>query len=85
MISTIPEFSKEWRVTFDIKPLKKVADLSNILHITTGSDCCSYGSRIPGIWFDKNSFKLVVANAVNGQGNYQFKGVFVKPNSWNLV
>ena len=71
LLTTIPKWSKEWRVSFDIKPLKKVAaGYSNILHITTGRDCCSYGSRIPAIWFSPNSFNLHISNSINGKGNY---------------
>ena len=70
LLTTVPKWSREWRVSFDIKPLRKVTGYGSILHVTTGSNCCSYGSRIPGIWFMRNSFRLLVSNAVQGHGNF---------------
>ena len=34
---------------------------TNILHFTTGTDCCDFGSQSPAIWFNPSSAALYVS------------------------
>ena len=61
---------KEFTFTFDIKPNKKLGGWRKILHINNnGKSCCEVGSRLPGIWFNGNSYRLHICFAINGKGN----------------
>ena len=48
-------------------------DHHNILHLTTGEDCCEAGTRIPGVWLKYNNGKpyLHAAMAMTRSQIYQ--------------
>uniref|UniRef100_A0A7M5V0H6 Uncharacterized protein n=1 Tax=Clytia hemisphaerica TaxID=252671 RepID=A0A7M5V0H6_9CNID len=70
LLGTIDLMKKEFTFTFDIKPNKKLAGWRKILHINNnGKPCCAVGSRIPGIWFNSNSYRMHICFAINGKGN----------------
>ena len=50
----------DYRLTFNIVPTGFQPDYSNIVHFTTKSDCCEFGSRSPAIWFFPGSTRLHV-------------------------
>lgn len=72
LVDTLPKWYTQWRITFDIKPLKKTAGYSNIAHFTIDGDCCKKGDRIPAISFLPNSFRLYITQ-INEQGTFQYK------------
>ena len=41
---------------------------SNIIHFTTGGDCCNIGDRVPAIFYNNDGF-LLISSAVSGDGN----------------
>ena len=58
-------------IGFIIKPSTATVDgWSNILHFTTGKNCCGYGSRVPAVWFSPKSHTLVVSSGHGKNGNY---------------
>eukprot|EP01045_Picozoa_sp_COSAG04_P012722 COSAG04_NODE_868_length_9754_cov_10.610254_6_plen_1356_part_00 len=46
-----------------------VGEWANILHFTIGGNCCSYGQRIPGIWFYGNTRRLHIRDGHGANGN----------------
>ena len=42
---------------------------SNIIHFTTGGDCCNIGDRVPAIFYNKAGF-LRISSAVYGDGDF---------------
>lgn len=72
LIDTIPSISKEYKISFEIQPKGKIGGWSNVLHFTTDHNCCHPGSRIPGIWFYSNSYRLLISSAIDNNGNYYY-------------
>ena len=55
-----------YEIGLDITPNNNIVrgKYASILHFTaTGTNCCEYGSRIPGVWFYPGTRKL---NVVDG-------------------
>ena len=50
----------DYVIGFEIIPEAEVLDTwGSILHLSaTGNNCCSYGDRIPGVWFHPGSHRL---------------------------
>ena len=72
-LATIYHWPKTWRVSLKIKPQgDRIPNLSNILHFTTGGNCCSNGQRIPALWFQPGTFSLRVASSINGNGDRSY-------------
>ena len=46
-----------------------VQDFASIVHVTTGEDCCSVGSRIPAVWYHPRG-DLHITTGSDGNGNY---------------
>ena len=59
----------DYTVQFTLTPQSKQGGWRNIIHFTTGGDCCGYGSRIPGIWFYSSSTRLLVVDGHTRNGN----------------
>ena len=61
----------DYRISFDITPGAGVEQgWSNIFHISaTGSNCCTYGDRVPGVWFYPASRRLHVVHGHRDSGN----------------
>jgi len=55
------------RFTINPKGLKK--NIANIIHITTGDDCCAYGTRNPSVYFIGETTQLMVIIGNRGNGN----------------
>lgn len=58
-----------YSVSFDMTPMGIIADWGNLLHFTTGGNCCEFGSRAPGIWFAPgtiNTFAVHVGHQDDG-------------------
>jgi len=50
VINILPKLYKTWRFKIEIKPGGTLPGYTNILHATTGENCCNAGSRIPAIY-----------------------------------
>ena len=63
----------DYEIGLDITPNDKIGTrYGSIVHFTaTGTNCCEYGSRIPGLWFYPNTRKLhvVAGHSMNGNSN----------------
>ena len=70
LIQTIPILPKEFHISFDFMATKWIGGWTNLFHMTQGSNCCRFGSRIPGI-FPLNK-KLAISFAINNYGNAYF-------------
>ena len=70
LISVIPGTTGNYILSFEIVPTGTVDDWSNILHFTTGDDCCDFGTRSPGIWFPPDSTTLGVSIGDSTDGNW---------------
>ena len=43
---------------------------ASIFHFSaTGNNCCSYGDRIPGVWFYPGTRRLHIRDGSNSEGN----------------
>ena len=61
----------DYEVGLDITPTTGLeGGWGSIVHFTaTGTDCCDYGSRIPGVWFHPGTRKLLVVDGHTENGN----------------
>eukprot|EP00588_Corethron_pennatum_P001323 CAMPEP_0194298964 /NCGR_PEP_ID=MMETSP0169-20130528/60462_1 /TAXON_ID=218684 /ORGANISM="Corethron pennatum, Strain L29A3" /LENGTH=520 /DNA_ID=CAMNT_0039049017 /DNA_START=104 /DNA_END=1666 /DNA_ORIENTATION=- len=64
---------------FTIEIKGKIAGWGNIIHITTGDNCCAYGQRVPLVAFKKNTTQLIVAAQ-----DSERDGQYVLPNELAL-
>ena len=70
LLTTIPEMTKEWKITFEVKPTDySVSGYASVLHATIGGKGGKIGDRIPAIWFHPTK-GLLVATALNGKASY---------------
>ena len=74
-LSTIPTMTSSYTVSFEVNPSKFQSGWSNVIHLSTGGNCCKKGQRIPGVWFYSASptdtvNKLMICSAVADNGNY---------------
>jgi len=60
----------DFEIGLDIKPTTGIVQgWSNILHFTaTNTNCCGYGSRIPGVWFRPGNRELFIADGHTANG-----------------
>ena len=61
----------DYEIGLDITPTTSLeSGWGSIVHFTaTGSNCCNYGDRIPGVWFWPNTRKLLVVDGHTDNGN----------------
>ena len=70
LLTTIPEMTKEWKITFEVKPTDySVSGYASVLHATIGGKGGKIGDRIPAIWFHKSN-GVLVATALDGEISY---------------
>ena len=84
-LPNLPTLSKEWSLTFKIRPTGILEGWNVIFQATIGGACCSIGQRIPGVWFYPSTSKIHVQSAVNGQGGYGFSSDSLELNVWSAV
>ena len=80
LLTTLPNMTKEWRVTFEVNPTDySFRSYASILHLTIGGkgvgSSANVGDRNPAIWFHKTRGVLVSA-AQDGKASYS---KFFKP------
>merc|ERR1740136_233350 len=68
---TIPKPSTDYILKFTIEPQGQLLKTwSSIIHISNlGGGCCDYGTRVPAVWFEPDTTKIVVTAGFNGGGN----------------
>merc|ERR1740136_207785 len=68
---TIPKPSTDYILKFTIEPQGQLLKTwSSIIHISNlGGCCCDYGTRVPAVWFEPDTTKIVVTAGFNGGGN----------------
>lgn len=58
----MPTLSQEWQLSFSMRILSieedGIHEWNNILHATTGNDCCDHGDRLPAIFMPSHISKL---------------------------
>ena len=80
----------QYIVKFQFQPKVFQGGWTNILHLTTGGNCCGYGNRIPGVWFHGSNGgaktnKLHICSSVNGNGNNCYNSAGVPKGQWTSV
>jgi hypothetical protein len=62
------KISKNYTLTFSIRPKGKLPGWTNIIRSTISNErsCCNPGDRLPGIWFWGASTNLYIINSVPG-------------------
>jgi len=85
VLTTIPRLGKTFSVKFEVKPTRNGGRWTNVLHLTTGGNCCNNGQRIPAVLLDSRN-KMYVAFSVNGRGNHLYSTEDGIPsNRWTAV
>ena len=91
LLQVIPKMTPSYSVKFDFNPSRFQGGWTNILHLTTGANCCGYGDRIPAVWFhgshtSATKNRLHICSAVNGKGNYCVdSGATVARGCWTTI
>ena len=80
MVTKLPLLSKQFQISFDFTTTKWISGWTNILHFTTGANCCKPGSRIPAV-FSKYQ-KLYFSFAIGNNGNANFWTPKLPLNKW---
>ena len=67
LLTTLPNITKEWRVSFDVNPTDfRYSSYASVIHLTIGGKGSKVGDRIPAIWFHKTR-GILVSSALNGK------------------
>ncbi|XP_065679558.1 uncharacterized protein LOC100201038 isoform X2 [Hydra vulgaris] len=86
LAAVIPRLDKEFILSFDVKPLSYVPEWTNIIHLTTGSNCGNLGDRVPGVWFHEcGDGSLYIATPVNGDPNHSLVTSPLPLNHWTSI
>ena len=73
---TLPQLTKEWKVSFEVNPTDyKYTSYASLLHMTIGGNRGQVGDRSPAIWLHKTR-GVFVASTIDGKVSY---GKTVKP------
>ena len=91
LLTTLPKMTKEWRVSFEIKPTDYTfGGYSNVLHLTIGGkglgSSAKVGDRIPAIWIHKTR-GVIVSSQRNGRAAYTttIKGLLPPAGKWTAI
>jgi len=86
LAGTISKLYKTYSVNLDINANSFQNAWQSILHVTgTGGNCCGYGDRVPGIWYQasrSSQSKLHVCSAVSGSGNNCYNSAAFSVGQW---
>ena len=67
---TLPQLTKQWKVSFEVKPTDyKYAGYASLLHMTIGGNRGQVGDRSPAIWLHKTR-GVLVSSAIDGKVAY---------------
>ena len=86
LLTTIPQLTKEWRLSFEVNPTDfKYNGYASLLHLTIGGNRGQVGDRSPAIWLHK-SRGVLVSSAIDGKVAYSKT---VKPlpaaGDWTMI
>ena len=67
---TLPQLTKQWKVSFEVKPTDyKYTSYASLLHMTIGGNRGQVGDRSPAIWLHKTR-GVLVSSAIDGKVAY---------------
>ena len=84
IIQTFEKWGSTFKVEFDIMANKAKTGYTNVLHLTTGEDCCGNGQRIPSVYINQHG-EFVIITSLNGNGNYWFNYNFNDGQKYHFV
>jgi hypothetical protein len=71
-------------MSFKITPRSRPGAWANIIHFTTGGNCCKFGERSPAIWLHPNMF-LHIRLGDTRDGNWGFDSQSIPLNQTTTV
>ena len=80
LVTTLSVLRRQFQISFDFKPTKWIGGWTNVLHLTTGPNCCAPGSRIPGIF--TLGGKLAMSFGIDKNGNHVIWTPKLALNRW---
>ena len=75
LLTTLPNLTKEWRVSLEVNPTDYISGgFNSVLHMTIGGkglgNKAKVGDRTPAIWIHKRG-RVMISSAVNGEVDYR--------------
>ena len=75
LLTTLPNLTKEWRVSLEVNPTDYTSGgYGSVLHMTIGGkglgNKAKVGDRTPAIWIHKKG-RVMISSAVNGEVDYR--------------
>jgi len=70
---TIAKPHTDYVLRFTIQPTGVHNSNTNIIHITTGYDCCAYGTNVPAVFFVKKTTQLHIITGSKANEFYSTK------------
>ena len=72
IIQTFEKWGSTFKVEFDITANRALAGgFTNVLHLTTGENCCGNGQRIPSVFITEWR-QFYISTSLDGNGNHDF-------------
>uniref|UniRef100_A0A7M5WYT5 Uncharacterized protein n=2 Tax=Clytia hemisphaerica TaxID=252671 RepID=A0A7M5WYT5_9CNID len=68
------EVGQEYELSMEIKAKEKKGGWTNIVHVTSGENCCDKGMRVPAVFIYSNDYKMHITAPVNHNGNHAYDG-----------
>ena len=90
LLTTLPHLTKEWTVSFEVKPTDySFTGYANVLHLTIGGkglgSSANIGDRIPAIWIHKTR-GVMISSALNGKAAYTKTYKVIPPvREWTTI
>ena len=93
LFGILATLSKEYSVSFDVKPTAYARSVSqvyhSVLHVTQGEDYGIYGERTPGVWIlqypSKTKNPITICSPISGDHNSCFNTQAFPTNEWIRV
>ena len=90
LLTTLPKMTKEWKVSFQVKPTDySFSGYANVIHLTIGGKGlggnAKVGDRTPIVWIHK-THGVVISSALNGKASYSKKFASFPPvGEWTTI
>ena len=87
LLTTLPTLTKDWRVSFELKPENyNYRGYGQVLHMTTGGKSGKIGDRTPALWIHPTR-GVVISTTLNGKATVSKMFRSDKPplNEWTAV
>ncbi|XP_047124613.1 A disintegrin and metalloproteinase with thrombospondin motifs adt-1 [Hydra vulgaris] len=85
LVKTLMKHTKEYTVSFEIKPTRFLYEWANVIHLTTNNNNHKYGDRNPAVFFHQNGSGLHICSAVSGIINYVKNTNKLGLHNWSSV